>query len=444
MTNGLDNTYIYYVIGMLGNRFYYESIASPNKLFYNESLVIGDSITDNGNGTYSLNNTSTITFQDWVNNYANYKYKYTCGDASTSCALPRYIVTTTDTNYRYISASKKILIAKTRNGLELTDTLLVRLDELSKNRDNYGDYKYTCDTTSSTCTKETLRMITLIEDDGYKYAINRYFGQSANWNGSKYILGNVVGIESATNLNDISTHHYTCVTATETECTNVAYIYYMNSTYLFYIELENGVEDPVDELNDMLYANDVNTRDSAIKRIVDEWYYNNMLSYDNYLEETVYCNDRSITNLGGWDKDNGSVNDDIIYNWYQNYDNMTFSCTNETDQFSISNNKAKLKYKVGLPTVNEMRFLLNTYYSGTIMTYMNTGENYWLLTPGSNISEALNVGYVRTDGYINITRTSSSYGIRPVISLASGVVPASGSGTMADPYVVDLTVVPGS
>ena len=51
------------------------------------------------------------------------------------------------------------MIGKTRSGLTLTDTLLVRLDEWYNNYSNYSDYKYTCNTDSATCTEATLRIL---------------------------------------------------------------------------------------------------------------------------------------------------------------------------------------------------------------------------------------------------------------------------------------------
>ena len=46
-----------------------------------------------------------------------------------------------------------------------------------------------------------------------------------------------------------------------------------------------------------------NENNSTIKTYIDDWYKNNMLNYTNYLEDTVWCNDRSISELNGWNKD---------------------------------------------------------------------------------------------------------------------------------------------
>ena len=156
------STSVYYIAAVNNTTMYYKQLQSGNLLSAYEPIVFGDSITDNGDGTYTINNPTNVTLSDWYTNYANYKEKYTCNDSSTTCAAPRYTTATTSTNYTYINAGEKIMIGKTRNGLTLTDTILVRKDELVINSSNYSDYKYTCNTDSATCTEATLRMEPII------------------------------------------------------------------------------------------------------------------------------------------------------------------------------------------------------------------------------------------------------------------------------------------
>ena len=46
------------------------------------------------------------------------------------------------------------------------------------------------------------------------------------------------------------------------------------------------------------YTYDTNT-DSTIKTYIDDWYSKNMTSYTNKLEDTIWCNDRSISSTSG-------------------------------------------------------------------------------------------------------------------------------------------------
>ena len=430
VTNGQNASSVYYVIGMNSNRIFYEQLTNGNKLKYNDSIRFADSIEDNHNGTYSLNNSNPVTLSQYFTNNTNYYSTYTCGDANITCKYPRYVSFLNNTSYTYVNPLDSLLIAKTRSGLNLTDTLTLPLDDLVKNRESYSEYKYTCGTTSSTCTASSLRMVVEFGPTTYTYYKNLYFGESATWTGTNYILNNVIEIESAGNTNDISTHHYTCINPTTTQCDAVAYIYqYDGNSTIYYIELSNGIETINVVLNEMLYANDVNTKDSTIKRLTELWYEKNMLSYDSYLEETIYCNDRSIVDLAGFQDDGGLTTQKIQFKQFTATNDL--SCTNVTDQFSVDNeDKAKLKYKVGLVSAAEMNMINNN-------TVRKTGSNYWTISPYQLSANQANNRYIYTSGNLNSNTTSQTYGVRPVISIKYGIVSSSGTGTMAGPYIVE-------
>ena len=80
-----------------------------------------------------------------------------------------------------------------------------------------------------------------------------------------------------------------------------------------------------------------------------------MLGYDEYLEDTIFCNDRSIRNLAGWNPNGGKTNTWLCFKEYKVTNDL--SCTNVTDMFSVSNEQAKLTYKVGLMSSPEMNIL---------------------------------------------------------------------------------------
>jgi hypothetical protein len=106
------------------------------------------------------------------------------------------------------------------------------------------------------------------------------------------------------------------------------------------------------------------------------------------------------------------------------------SCTNTTDQFSISNNNAKLTYKVGLVSSPEMRIIYNT-------NALKTGYRYILASPNSFDSDGRAVvKYVESDGLLASDYVSFVFGVRPAVSLIPGIEFSSGDGSMASPYVV--------
>ena len=228
-----------------------------------------------------------------------------------------------------------------------------------------------------------------------------------------------------------ATHHYTCNTTSST-CNKVRYYYYNN----YYIELD-GAENIQVAVNEMLYNNDVNRYNSSIKGIVDAWYAQNLSSKTNMLEDTVFCNARVMTNqaTNGWNKD-GSL---TTYMYFKNYTlNNDLSCINETDQFAVSNNKAKLTYPVSLATIEELYTLTNNNSSTYYSTLTNTGNYWWGLSPRSFDSSFAVVRYVDSAGNANFSASvSSNYGVRLVVSLSTGAVITEGDGSESDPWIVD-------
>ena len=245
------------------------------------------------------------------------------------------------------------------------------------------------------------------------------FGTDVNYSGGTYTLTN-------TSTTYDTTHHYTCNNTTGT-CPTVRYHYYND----YYVEL-NGEENIEEAVHNMLDSDDVNETDSAIKTTIDTWFQNNMTDYTSKLEDTIFCNDRSTTNYSesGWNPNGGIKNNTLEFkNYRQN--NIDLSCTNVTDQYSISNPKAQLTYPVGLMTVGEAILLKNDILRGT-------GTYYWLASPkhygfSSNSEDT----YVSPHGYTSGGSVDSTYGVRPTISLASSIMVISGDGSKLNPYVAD-------
>ena len=419
---------IYYIAGVNNNTMYVKELQLGNSLSTYEPIVFGDSITDNGNGTYTINNPVPVSLSDWCTDYANYKYKYTCNDSSLTCANPRFITTTTIKDYSYLNATEKIMLSKDRSGLTLVDTLLVRKDEWYSNYNNYSDYKYTCDTDSATCTESNLRMIHSYNENGYRYAPNRYYGTGVSWNGTNYELINPIGIENYSNLNNVSTHHYMCLSYGLKECQEVAFIIYDDEYHEFknysYITLKDGVTTISQALSDMLTKN---TNNSLIKKAVDMWYNHTLLDYDDFIEDTIFCSDRNIITLGPWD-DNG----DITGGWLEfTSARNNLSCPNITDRLSIFNSRAHLTYKVGLMSLSEINLMNNRNAS-------KTGKYYRLITPDSfTLSTRQSyVSLISIEGGIAYTSSGYTNGVRPAISLKPKTEYSSGDGSMENPYIV--------
>ena len=266
---------------------------------------------------------------------------------------------------------------------------------------------------------------------------NIVFGNSFNYNSNNgtYTLKDTKTVATwSSGYNTINNNHYTCMT-TGTTCTSLYYVYYTNSTDAYYITLTNG-KSVNDALNEMLYANDVNTNDSTIKNYIDKWYINNLKSFEDKLEDTIFCNDRKISDLGGWNPNGGSITSNAIT---FNVDGGTsLKCENKNDRFTVesTNGNGALIYPVGLLTQSEM--ILANFGSSS---YLNNKQNILLITPAlfsvqKNISDTYvgcsSVG-CSSSGFCTVKR---SFSVRPVISLKPNTYFSSGDGSFTNPFVI--------
>lgn len=248
------------------------------------------------------------------------------------------------------------------------------------------------------------------------------FGNSVVYDGEKYTLVNYSnGLDS--------TRHYTCLTQS-ISCKKVKYYFY--STY--YIELENGkmAEDALDE---MLWNNNVNKYDSNLKSLIDNWFEKNLLGGLEYIEDTVYCNDRDVIKEGslsinnsGWNK-NGNINGYLYFEELNTPADL--ACPLITDQFSNSNELARLKYPVGMLRVAEYKLLKEA-------NAIVPAEDYWLISPAvvDGGSPYTFVGYKW--GNFNSYGHGVAQGVRPVISLKKDVRYQAGDGSQTNPYLVKI------
>ncbi len=307
------------------------------------------------------------------------------------------------------------------------------------------------------------------------WTTNALFASSATWVTDHYELTDA----SVTTPNE--THHYSCNTTTAEEtCTSLRYVYYVNGTTKYYISLTNGelIEDALYKMTGtgsfetkQKYSDYIlNKNDSNIKSVIDTWFEANLtnevdntkIDYRIYLEDTAFCNDRSFKTAAGsastylesgWNPNGGNLKKYLYFgsvnrtsnNWYSTTNVPTTACPNESDRFTVSssNGNGALKYPVGLLTVDEIVMAGASGEEGRQNTtyYLYTGAYYWSMSPVYYIH---NGGYdgsylfdVTSDGYLNVGYANSSAGVRPVVSLKSGIeFESGGDGTPTNPYVV--------
>lgn len=261
---------------------------------------------------------------------------------------------------------------------------------------------------------------------------NEYlYGNSFTYSNGTYTLTDTISSSSWSSIYNggLNSNHYTCFNSTGI-CTSLYYIYYTTSSTAYYITLSSG-KSVEDAINEMLHADNVNTTNSTIKTAIDNWYAENMTSYTGYLENTIFCNNREITSLNGWNPNGGSTKSAMDFNY------NSLECANKLDQFTLKvdaggtegyGNNA-LDYPVGLLTYEESRL-------ATGSGYLKSGNNYWLLSPYYFYSSYAVVNGVLSSGYLSSNSVSTAGGVRPVVSLSSSIKITSGDGSATLPYQV--------
>lgn len=188
-----------------------------------------------------------------------------------------------------------------------------------------------------------------------------------------------------------------------------------------------------------------NTTNSTIKGVIDTWYKNNMTSYTSKLEDIVFCNDRSYT-ITNTDSDGDSTYYFGAGTRLRTNKTPTLKCQNAKDKFTVntSNGNGKLTYPVGLITADEMAYAggrdSNWDSSNDNSSfYLYNGMNNWTLSPGWHFDSSIAPAhsFITSDGAYGTGNVNNSMGVRPVISLKSGTILSSGSGTASSPFVVE-------
>ncbi|MBR1748533.1 MAG: hypothetical protein IJ743_01910, partial [Bacilli bacterium] len=429
------------------------SLSSSSSNFY-----YGDTISYSGGQYYITNQDgSNVTQLSWADNYTSLPGKYTCrstskyNDTTIRCTTAYKVLdTTTKANYmiaEYLSGGRtsvgtiKLSNDYTDNG-DGTYTLNSPVTEKSamewyNGYSSFNNY-YVCeDYNQTTCNK--LYKIASASQTSFGTEIgvfnNYYYGESFTYTGGTYTLNNTVqffDINDSTNKTSLNTHHYTCFKASDNTCGEMYYIYYLSGTTPYYIVL-NGNETGPDALNKMVNNNDINVKDSTIKKFIDGWYAMNLkgTEYESKLDDTIFCNDRMIDNLGGWNE-SGSFN----YLYFNAYNSKYYlKCPNKRDAFTVSDTEkgnGALTYPVGLLTVAEHSLTGN--YTMNI-----TGTYYWASAPRYFTDRDAYERNVRSSGYwYNGNSVGNTGGARPAVSLLPGTNFKAGTdGSASNPYEVE-------
>ena len=168
---------------------------------------------------------------------------------------------------------------------------------------------------------------------------------------------------------------------------------------------------------------------SNAKIKLEEWYNNNLKSYEEKIADGKYCNDRNVESGYSW----SSMPNSTFY--YASHKRLS---KNHLPLFNCSSDDI-LSVKVGLITADEIVYAGGTS-SENILYYLYNGQDYWTMT-----SYYMWVDSFPSQACMFIVSSSGSLmggygvqgliGISPVINLRSDVK-LSGIGTINDPYII--------
>ena len=263
-----------------------------------------------------------------------------------------------------------------------------------------------------------------------------YYGSGFTYDGTNYTL-----VDPVTTKNN--THHYTCnLMAAEGTCSTIRYYYYDN----YYVNLTGG-----DSIENALEKMQVNTTNSLAKNVIDSWYSYVMNTVTNKLEDTIWCNDRSMGNgnNNGWIANGGDLNTFLYYgarersgdasNTSTVKNKPSLICQNKNDAFTVSNvnGNEKLTYPAALLTADEM-VLAGGVESKSSTFYLDNSYTYsWSISPSEFNNADPRVFTAYGNSINNHFTVNQSFGLRPSISLKPGLPVIKGTGTVNNPYVVE-------
>ena len=190
-----------------------------------------------------------------------------------------------------------------------------------------------------------------------------------------------------------------------------------------------------------------NTNKSDILKNLETWYTNNnLVSYEDKLADTIWCNDKS-TISGGLGYGTNSTH----YGTYNRLDSTgtpSLICPNDNNGGKLSkftvddtaNGNGNLTYKIGLLTADEIAFSGSVYGHFNSSTYLqeNTGTTWWWsLSPYAfNGGNGYAFVWFVHSGDLVVYDVDVGNGLRPAISLVSDITISGGTGTSEDPYIV--------
>ena len=189
-----------------------------------------------------------------------------------------------------------------------------------------------------------------------------------------------------------------------------------------------------------------NINNSTILTNLETWYTNNLKTYESVIDDTVWCNDKTVTdatfNPYGYSNVNGQgyAKNITYYGATQRLISTSNSAGGTGPSLKCNGELSKINSKVGLITADELAFAGYAYNISNTTTYLQenaTDTYWWSLSPNGFYGYGAGVwgvggSYGSFDGGVNVAG-----GVRPSISLKP-TTNVTGEGTSSTPYIISM------
>lgn len=430
-----------------------------------EAPIIGKSILYDQESSKSLSSTGFFSGEQYISalNYLGSEYWYKYIDKTTSSHKSNWDKINTELYFSDSYEPYKDIGFKVAGNLEkkVADSSVVGKYTIFSEYDSYHstngyiNYILNYDTAKKEITYIKFSLADYEEANGedlFTYFYNKsqnvewVYGNDVVYENGEYTLQDTISVKQyyyGDNINLLKDrYHYTCFSSSN-KCADVNYVFRDNESIMeqSYIVLSNG-EKIDDAYRKMVTSPDYTTSSEAYK-ILENWFEENMLDYEYMLLDDHWCNNRTVydSDYSGWTKDGNSGRNIFFMEYMGNY---SWNCPRE-HAFAVQETVGrigKFKYPVGLLTMSEAVYAgmvrYDNYSEKNTENYLYSSEPYWLLTPAMFNNLYAKFTYVDKNALVNYDSTYVSYGIRPAVSLKTGVYAYDGDGTPLNPYRIEM------
>ena len=389
------------------------SVTSTYQTYY---ITYGTGYEANGS-KFNLTDTA-VTSNTYANSYSSLVGKYLPSNrlytAGSSTAGTMKAVTDLDSVYYVVRASQDNFVYQQITSNKNTTEALLATTE-----DDYGTSYY------------------------FRGAVKNNYVEFANkcWRIVRIIGdGSVKLVLHNDNMNNVENP---CSSANNNS--EAAFAHYDGSTYESVFNLNNNDNAYVGFMYGTAGASDyasahANINKSEILKNLETWYKNNLTSSEDKIADTVWCNDKTnVTDTTydpfGWSPNGLGYSTNVTY---YSATKRLIRAVGTGPSLKCNGELNKIMSKIGLLTADEFAFAGSMYgtYNRSIYLQENTGRNFWCsLSPFIYYTNAQ--VWAVSNGSITSGDVNINFGVRPSISLVSGISISSGTGTSEDPYIVD-------